>query len=761
MASNLSLPPAFIQNPNMKRSYSQTLCQSNLLSVGEHQKEHGPAKPDTFLGLRFFSWGSRTKAAATKWMAPGALSSTDWTLQSDKICCEDESSAAITRVHEMEFNRVNCLVQLLHESARGFSLDVQAHDLVIAEPELAMAWRGVDVHAWHRNIAYQVSVYALLKAAIEVETFLSHKRSNNPSLVQEILSLKAHLLYAQIERELKTKNSKLVQWFKLVELPRISEQFIPLFKKWSMEYAGSGVAGTILALSCFAAIKKLDSQRISRPMLFISIEDALVNLISSTEGLVSVNKLHQFACEAGFEQDFLLHFGRRILPSKSVEDLEFWIGLVERKLSTAFQRESLITVNDEVKENSLTTLGLFAYLGRETRIYLSRMGIKDLNEHCQNFLSYLECGSMLIHPNLSTMSEYHLFMEVVTDEIGWLHFYPLVSLEWCQHKRKSKRQMTQAEQEIILYRVLTACYDVISGFAHYSNSTQQPMNSYLLEFLLNSQSLLSTCMDYYWAAFDNLSEPQKLLERGMFNSILESPAEGTPKIWSQSGTHFGSRVNQATGTSSEDVVTLRELDSSSAEKLREENFLKKSSRKAISTSVNAWMGTQLLFVDMIEVVELLKKQIRGCKMTKREKKKIKRTLADFATLVPILILMLLPVSAVGHAAMLAAIKKYLPCLIPSPYTSERLGMVKQLKRIKKLELPKRGKSNIEDYASKFYTNLANPHISPEVHRRRAIIAPAAGAGFRHPHLPSKARRENEWELTLASVLANPSVLPPL
>ncbi|XP_034696598.1 uncharacterized protein LOC117922558 isoform X1 [Vitis riparia] len=36
----------------------------------------------------------------------------------------------------------------------------------------------------------------------------------------------------------------------MVELPHIAGFFIPLLKKWSMEYAGSGVAGSILAISC-------------------------------------------------------------------------------------------------------------------------------------------------------------------------------------------------------------------------------------------------------------------------------------------------------------------------------------------------------------------------------------------------------------------------------------------------------------------------------------------------------------------------------
>lgn len=58
------------------------------------------------------------------------------------------------------------------------------------------------------------------------------------------------------------------------------------------------------------------------------------------------------------------------------------------------------------------------------------------------------------------------------------------------------------------------------------------------------------------------------------------------------------------------------------------------------------MGTQLLLIDILDVVGLLKKVLRGCKLTEREKQKIKRTLADFATLVPVIILMLLPVSSI-------------------------------------------------------------------------------------------------------------------
>lgn len=107
----------------------------------------------------------------------------------------------------------------------------------------------------------------------------------------------------------------------------------------------SGVAGVILGISCCTAVRKLGSGRISCPQFAASIDDALVELRDLSCDLVSVDKLHQLAIEAGFEEDFLSHFGKKVIPSKNIEDVEFWIGLVQDKLSLAFHRESVITPN--------------------------------------------------------------------------------------------------------------------------------------------------------------------------------------------------------------------------------------------------------------------------------------------------------------------------------------------------------------------------------------------------------------------------------
>uniref|UniRef100_A0A2C9VCY4 Uncharacterized protein n=1 Tax=Manihot esculenta TaxID=3983 RepID=A0A2C9VCY4_MANES len=46
---------------------------------------------------------------------------------------------------------------------------------------------------------------------------------------------------------------------------------------------------------------------------------------------------------------------------------------------------------------------------------------------------------------------------------------------------------------------------------------------------------------------------------------------------------------------------------------------------------------------------------------------------------------LLQVTAVGHAAMLAAIQRYVPALIPSTYGPERLELLRQLEKVREME----------------------------------------------------------------------------
>ncbi|CAL1378217.1 unnamed protein product [Linum trigynum] len=633
-----------------------------------------------------FSSGVSVKALSS------VASSSSYSEETDH---EKGASVPKTEDGKVEFNRVNCLLWVLHESASSFSHEVESLGLAGSVPELAQAWNGKDVHAWHKRIAYHVAVYALFRTVIDMEILLSHDRHNNASPVKEILTPKMNIVGDYIESQLGAKHSELVEWFRVVELPRVTGFFSPFLKKWSMEYAGSGVAGIVLAISSCAAVGKLGSARISSPLLLCSSEDVLVELMDLSHSLVEVEKLHHLAIEAGFERNFLSHFGSKILPCNKTEELEFWIGLAQQKLSVAFCEEVIMkpTANSSSKVNAdtLATLGLFAYLGKKTRLFLAKMGIKDLDELLKDLLSYLECGSLFIYPDLAHVSCYQCFIEVVTDEIGWLDFYAASGSLSSQERKRSKQHAVQAEQEIILSTVFTICYDVFSGFAHFSRSTQKPLDAELLEFLFRSQSLLAVFLEDYRAAYGRFSESMKIIELGGSDHVQKPIDVKISDIPSRELKDKSAAVSDLRKVRSSDGTTKETIaETSSSTKTKttspDMNILGKYRHKLMSKTADVWMGTQLLIDDIMDALELLMKQLRGQKVSKREKRKLKRTLRDLASLVPITILMLLPVSAIGHAAMLTAIQRYVPSLIPSPYSSDRLDMVKQLRRTKKLEV---------------------------------------------------------------------------
>ncbi|RDX75516.1 hypothetical protein CR513_44590, partial [Mucuna pruriens] len=116
------------------------------------------------------------------------------------------------------------------------------------------------------------------------------------------------------------------------------------------------------------------------------------------------------------------------------------------------------------------------------------------------------------------------------------------------------------------------------------------------------------------------------------------------------------------------------------------NIIRKYLGKLKETGIVIWRGTQLLAIDAAAAMGFLRRALIGDKLTEKEKKTLKRTLTDMASVVPISVLMLLPVTAVGHAAMLAAIKKYVPALIPSSYAPERLDLLRQLEKMKQMTI---------------------------------------------------------------------------
>lgn len=63
------------------------------------------------------------------------------------------------------------------------------------------------------------------------------------------------------------------------------------------------------------------------------------------------------------------------------------------------------------------------------------------------------------------------------------------------------------------------------------------------------------------------------------------------------------------------------------------------------TEQDVWQGTQLLAIDVSASMGLLSRVLVGDELTEKEKKAFRRTMTDLASVVPIGVLMLLPVSS--------------------------------------------------------------------------------------------------------------------
>lgn len=97
---------------------------------------------------------------------------------SSQTSWENGAPVAKFQRHEMEFNRVNCLVWVLHESASSFSHAVENLQLSGTGPALAMAWAGKDVHDWHKRIAYQVCLEVYAYPSVNKMDILNGLRDN-------------------------------------------------------------------------------------------------------------------------------------------------------------------------------------------------------------------------------------------------------------------------------------------------------------------------------------------------------------------------------------------------------------------------------------------------------------------------------------------------------------------------------------------------------------------------------------------------------
>ncbi|XP_076946489.1 uncharacterized protein LOC143618025 isoform X1 [Bidens hawaiensis] len=750
-----------------------------------------------------------------------------------------------------EYN--SALIQSLHDAARVYELAIKEQSSASKLSWFSTAWLGIDQNAWVKALSYQASVYSLLLAACEISSRGDRRDRDINVFVQRSLSRHSAPLENVIWDALLDKRPELYDWFWSEQVPSVVSTFVNYFEKDQRFAAATGVLrkGTSLssgdasdkslllfALSCIAAITKLGPTKVACTQFYSVLPELTGRLMSMLVEFVPIRTAYSSIKEIGLRREFLVHFGPRaaacrVKDDQGTEEVMFWVGLVQQQLQQAIDREriwSRLTTCEsiEVLDKDLTIFGFFIALGRRTQAYLSANNFESVPTPIEGLIRYLIGGSVLYYPQLSSISSYQLYVEVVCEELDWLPFYPGdIDTQKRSHGHKSKKGPPNEEAVPV---VLDVCSHWIQSFIKYSKWLENPSNIKAARFLSRGHKILQesmeelgipkklmtesgTAVDFELtrsggyvplkkeldsfdkalesvdeavirleellqqlhvsnsnsgkeqlkAACSDLEKIRKLkkeaefleasfrakadsLQQGDDDGLSESSVtnkrqsigkksdssniESKPNgLWSflirrpsPTETSYESddtgvlesdeiqrfellrnelielerRVERSANRSEneEEDIKLAEYSSNypkDAEGVQlvkveeKDDIIGRSISKFKGTTTDVLQGTQLLAIDVAAATGLLRRVIIGDELTDKEKQALKRTLTDLASVIPIGFLMLLPVTAVGHAAMLAAIQRYIPSLIPSTYGPERLDLLRQLEKVKEME----------------------------------------------------------------------------
>ncbi|KAI3706540.1 hypothetical protein L6452_24347 [Arctium lappa] len=755
-----------------------------------------------------------------------------------------------------EYN--SALIQSLHDAARVYELAIKEKCSASKLSWFSTAWLGIDQNAWVKALSYQASVYSLLLAACEISSRGDRRDRDINVFVQRSLSRHSAPLESVIRDALSDKQPELYDWFWSEQVPSVVSSFVNYFEKDQRFAAATGVLRKgaslsswdssdrsllLFALSCIAAITKLGPTKVACTQFYSVLPEITGRLMDMLVEFVSISKAYNSIKEIGLRREFLVHFGPRaaacrVKDDQGTEEVLFWVNLVQKQLQRAIDREriwSRLTTCEsiEVLDKDLAIFGFFIALGRRTQLFLSANNFEAVPKPIEGLIRYLIGGSVLYYPQLSSISSYQLYVEVVCEELDWLPFYPGdIDAQKGSHGHRSK-QGPPNEDAVPL--VLDVCSHWIQSFIKYSKWLENPSNVKAARFLSRGHNILQESMEelgipkklmiessntnvfeitrsesyaplkkeldsfdkalesvdgalirleellqelhvsssssgkeHLKAACSDLEKIRKLKKEAEFleasfrakaDSLQQGQDDGRPKssdrndrqsvrgknemdassskpdgLWNflvprvtpttdlQSETTYGSddtgvlesneiqrfellrnelielerRVERSAKRTENEEEDIKMADdpanySKEAEGVlvvkvpEKENIIGRSISKFKGTTTDVLQGTQLLAIDAAAATGLLRRSLIGDELTDKEKQALRRTLTDLASVIPISILMLLPVTAVGHAAMLAAIQRYVPSLIPSTYGPERLDLLRQLEKVKEME----------------------------------------------------------------------------
>jgi hypothetical protein len=86
-------------------------------------------------------------------------------------------------------------------------------------------------------------------------------------------------------------------------------------------------------------------------------------------------------------------------------------------------------------------------------------------------------------------------------------------------------------------------------------------------------------------------------------------------------------------------------------------------------------GTRLFWDDLVYCASLIGRAAQGVTLKPREVRVIRRNFKDIVTFIPFVIILLIPLSPIGHVLVFDAIRRFFPEFFPSFYTEERQNLL--------------------------------------------------------------------------------------
>uniref|UniRef100_A0A0E0AWR0 Uncharacterized protein n=1 Tax=Oryza glumipatula TaxID=40148 RepID=A0A0E0AWR0_9ORYZ len=638
------------------------------------------------------------------------------------------------------------LVQSIHDAARSIELAFLDHSKSSKNSWFPKEWLGVDNNEWIKPLSYQAAVGSLLQAVIDVSSRGNGRDRDINVFVQRSLSRLLSSLEGAIQNELSKREPTLYQWYSSDQNPLVVRTFVNSFEndprfnsataicheRQQMNTSESDLSLLMLGLTCLAAITKLGSTK--KQLLRALDREKIWSRLTTSESIEVLEKdlaIFGFFIALGRSTQTYLSSNRLTNLDDSINDIVVCEELEWLPFYSGDVPAATIEGREDVHKGEIISrvLNVCSYWMTSFIKYSSWLE-NPSNVKAARFLSkgydmpkdqtFPEAKEHLVAR--TELASFDKSLESVEEALVKLE--DLLQELHLSSSNSGKEDLRAACSDLEMIRRLKKEAEFLE--ASFRAKTE------FLEADASSRPLSPAVEEGRGKTASNANEsstPQKPANR------VENKRR---PIWDLFGRPSGRRVELVQQTSDQNVsvanvdnkdtqsndilrfeqlrrelielekrvqksadnaqkeetyVANETLDSSvssspvsmpSGPASKKENVITKSVEKVKETTTTVVQGTQLLAIDTGAAMGLLRRALIGDELTHKEKQALQRTLTDLASVVPIGILMLLPVTAVGHAAILAFIQRYVPSMIPSTYAPERLDLLRQLEKVKEM-----------------------------------------------------------------------------